>query len=340
MIASLYPLLRSALFRFNAETAHNISLKGLSFAEGLGLLKMLCKPYPMAQTRVMGLNFPNPVGLAAGMDKDAECIDGFACLGFGFIEVGTFTPKPQDGNDKPRLFRLIPQEAIINRMGFNNHGIDAALERLAGPRRTSAIVGVNIGKNKVTPNEDAASDYLYCMRAAYQYADYITVNLSSPNTPGLRALQEADSAAALLDTLKKEQKLLQERHGKYVPLVFKVAPDLADADIAALSKVFVDGGLDGICATNTTLDRSAVLQNPLHEQAGGLSGAPLRVRATEVISAFAQTKLPVIGVGGIMRGEDAVEKIKAGASLVQLYTGFVYKGPELIHSCVANMKQS
>lgn len=325
----------------NPEAAHGFTLSALRVAESLGMLSMVMPSMAMDPVKVMGIEFPNRVGLAAGMDKEADTIDAFSRTGFGFVEVGTLTPKPQPGNDRPRLFRLVEQHALINRMGFNNHGIESGVENVAGRRLKKTVVGVNIGKNKVTPNENAAHDYLACLKAAWPVADYIAINLSSPNTPGLRALQEADSAARLLSLLKAEQENLSVESGRYVPLALKVAPDLSDEEIKSLSRVFIDGGLDCLIATNTTLDREAVRANPLHGEAGGLSGEPLTKRSTEVISAFHSHlggRLPIIGVGGIMTGDDAVDKLKAGASLVQLYTGFIYKGPALIQECVAKMR--
>lgn len=305
------------------------------------MLSLFMPKMAMDPVKVMGIEFPNRVGLAAGMDKEANTIDAFGQMGFGFVEVGTLTPRPQPGNDRPRLFRLVEQHALINRMGFNNHGIESGVLNVGMRRSKKTVVGVNIGKNKVTPNEKAAQDYLACLRAAWPVADYIAINLSSPNTPGLRALQEADSAARLLATLKAEQENLSIEKGHYVPLALKVAPDLSDEEIKSLSQVFLDGGLDCLIATNTTLDREAVRNNPRHTEAGGLSGTPLTKRSTEVVSAFHSylgSKLPIIGVGGIMTGEDAVDKLKAGASLIQLYTGFIYKGPALISECVEKMR--
>ena len=341
MNSALYSLARRCLFQMDPEVAHGVTLSLLRWAETLGVLSPMMAPMPQDPVKVMGLTFPNRVGLAAGMDKEANTIDAFSRLGFGFVEVGTLTPVGQPGNDKPRLFRLIEQKAIINRMGFNNHGIEVGVENIRKAYKNKSVIGVNIGKNKVTPNELAAQDYLACLRAAWNVADYIAVNLSSPNTPGLRALQEAQTAASLLSSLKAEQENLHAETGRYVPIALKVAPDLTDGEIKALSQVFVDGGLECLIATNTTLDRESVKQNPRHTEAGGLSGAPLTSRATDVIGLFASEmgkNVPIIGVGGIMTPQDAVDKLKAGASLVQLYTGFIYGGPQLIHDCVAAMK--
>ncbi len=278
----------------------------------------------VAPVEVMGLKFPNRIGR----------------LGFGCVEIGTITPRPQAGNPKPRLFRLIPHEAIINRMGFNNPGIDIGVENVRKSKTFQGIIGFNIGKNKDTPNENAADDYLACLRKAYPVADYIAVNLSSPNTPGLRDLQGAEASARLLETLKNEQQKLVAEHGKHVPLLFKVAPDLEDAQIRDLSQVFLNGGLDGLIATNTTLDRQAVADHPRAGEAGGLSGRPVFEKSTEVLRAFSSHlggKIPIIGVGGISSLEDAREKIRAGAALVQIYTSFIYQGPKLVREIARNL---
>lgn len=329
----------------NPETAHKVTLWGLRLAEKMRVLPLLMGEVPSDPVEILGMKFPNRVGLAAGMDKEADTVNAFGQAGFGFVEVGTLTPRPQPGNDKPRLFRLIPQQAIINRMGFNNEGIAAGVENIRSATRFHGVLGVNIGKNKVTPNEDAAQDYLTCLRAAWPVADYIAINFSSPNTPGLRDLQAAEPAARLLASLKSEQSNLAVETGRNVPIFMKVAPDVTDEQIAELSRVFLDEGLDGLIATNTTLSRAGVEASPRREEAGGLSGglsgAPLTARSTEVIGAFASElkgRIPIIGVGGIMSGADAVAKIKAGASLVQLYTGFIYRGPDLIRECVEAMK--
>ena len=336
-VPDAYDIARSLLFRFDAETAHHLSLRGLRAAEKAGVLKLL---FPAAEyiapVEVMGLKFPNRVGLAAGLDKEGDTIDALGRLGFGFVEIGTITPRPQAGNPKPRLFRLIQHEAIINRMGFNNPGIEAGVANVRASKDFAGVVGFNIGKNKDTPNESAADDYLACLRAAYPVADYIVVNLSSPNTPGLRDLQGEEASARLLAQLKKEQEVLAKQHGKQVPLLFKVAPDLDPPHVSALARVFLDGGLDGLIATNTTLDRSPVAGHPRANEAGGLYGRPLTQRSTEIIRAFASEfrgRIPIIGVGGISCAQDAVEKIEAGASLVQIYSAFIYQGPRLIREC-------
>lgn len=333
----LYRTIRSLLFRLGAETAHELTLSMLRIAENMRLLGPFACKVLEDPVEVFGLKFPNRVGLAAGMDKEANTVDAFGRLGFGFVEVGTLTLRPQPGNPKPRSFRIIAQRAIINRMGFNNHGIDEGVEHIRHIKRFNGVVGVNIGKNKDTPNEEAALDYLACLRAAWPVADYVAVNFSSPNTPGLRELQQADAAARLLASLKSEQSNLAEEFGRQVPILMKVAPDVTDSQIVELSRVFLDEGLDGLIATNTTLSRDGVEGYKYADQAGGLSGAPLTTRATDVIRAFAAElggRIPIIGVGGIMNGQDAVDKVKAGATLVQLYTGFIYNGPSLISDCV------
>ncbi|MBK1881619.1 quinone-dependent dihydroorotate dehydrogenase [Luteolibacter pohnpeiensis] len=341
MLDILYPVLRSILFRLDAEQAHHLSLSGLRVCEKVGVLKLLAdSPEFVTPVELMGLTFPNRVGLAAGLDKEGNTIDAFGRLGFGFIEIGTITPRPQAGNPKPRLFRLIDHEAIINRMGFNNPGIDAGVTNVRQSKDFNGVIGFNIGKNKDTPNENAADDYLACLRAAYPVADYIAVNLSSPNTPGLRDLQGAEASARLLEKLKQEQQKLASEHGKSVPLLFKVAPDLEDQHIQDLAKVFTDGGLDGLIATNTTLDRQSVMSHPRANEAGGLSGKPVFDKSTAVLAAFSShlgNKVPIIGVGGISSVEEAKAKLDAGASLVQIYTSFIYQGPRLVRELAASL---
>lgn len=309
-------------------------MAALRASERCGLLGMLSANDTLANpVEVMGLKFPNRVGLAAGLDKDGDTIDALGRLGFGHVEIGTITPRPQPGNPKPRVFRLIPQEAIINRMGFNNPGIDAGVANVCKSRNYQGVIGFNIGKNKDTPNENAADDYLACLRMAYPVAGYIAVNLSSPNTPGLRELQGADTSARLLESLKAEQERLADEHGRKVPMLFKVAPDLTSGQIRDLSRVFLDGGLDGLIATNTTLDREAVASHPRSGEAGGLSGKPLLEKSLAVLEEFAGHlggRIPIIGVGGISSLEDARARIRAGASLVQIYTSFIYQGPRLV----------
>lgn len=334
VIETLYPLARRCLFRLNPETAHDVSMAGLKIADRTGLLRLACgEGIPGSSVEVMGLRFPNRIGLAAGLDKCGDTIDALGAMGFGFIEMGTITPRPQLGNPKPRVFRLVDHEAVINRMGFNNPGIAVGVENVRKSRSYRGVIGFNIGKNKDTPNEDAADDYLVCLREAYEVAGYIAVNLSSPNTPGLRDLQGPEASARLLEKLKSAQAELAVEHGRYVPLLFKVAPDLDEGQICELSRVFLEGGLDGLIATNTTLDRAAVAGHRYSGEAGGLSGRPLGARSTEVIAAFAAElggRIPIVGVGGISTVEDATEKIRAGASLVQIYTSFIYHGPALV----------
>ena len=331
--AALYPLMKPLLFKLDAEVAHTLTVRGMILAHKLGLLGSMA-PEKAAPVKVLGLTFPNTLGLAAGMDKSASAVDAWGALGFGFVEVGTLTPRPQPGNPKPRLFRLPEHRALLNRMGFNNPGIHSAVAKLA-QRKTKAVVGVNIGKNFDTPNEKAVDDYVACLQAAYGVADYIAVNISSPNTKGLRDLQGEESIRALLGTLQKRQAELESQHGKHVPVLVKIAPDLEPLHIEALARVFNELGVEGIIATNTTISRAAVTGHPLAEQAGGLSGAPVTLRSTEVIQAFRQLlrpEIPIIGVGGIMNGQDAAAKIQAGAALVQIYSGLVYAGPALVRN--------
>jgi len=339
VIDSAYPFARKILFSLDAEVAHHASMFGLRMAEKTGILEALSEPLPESEpVELMGLKFPNRIGLAAGLDKEGNTIDALGRLGFGFVEIGTITPRPQLGNPKPRLFRLIPNEAIINRMGFNNPGIDKGVENVRAHKSFTGPIGFNIGKNKDTPNENAADDYLACLEKAYPVADYIAVNLSSPNTPGLRDLQAADSSARLLELLKKSQERLAKEHEKHVPILFKVAPDLTAEQVSELAKAFLDGGLDGLIATNTTLDRELVSDHPWAQQAGGLSGKPVFEKSNQTLAAFASAfsgKIPIIGVGGISSKADAEEKFKLGADLVQIYTSFVYQGPGLVRELIS-----
>lgn len=331
----MYDLLRSLMFKLPAETSHDVALDLIGAAGRLRLADKLVRPVPAQPVVVMGLTFDNPVGLAAGLDKNAVAVDGLAAMGFGSIEVGTVTPRPQVGNVKPRLFRLPEHEAIINRFGFNNLGVDAMLDRLAATRY-QGVLGINIGKNAVTPVENAVDDYLYCMRKIYSRASYITVNLSSPNTPGLRTLQYGDALKQLLAQIKVCQLELSQQHGRYVPLAIKIAPDMTPEEVQLVAGTLLEQGMDAVIATNTTLDRSAVADSPFAEETGGLSGAPLTDVSTEVVRLLADElkgRMPIIGVGGIFSGADAAEKIAAGASLVQLYSGFIYRGPGLVREC-------
>ena len=330
-ITMFYALARPLLFRLDPETAHTLALRTLQ-----RLHRLLPAPHLAAPRRVMGLDFPNPVGLAAGLDKDADYIDGLARLGFGFLELGTVTPRAQPGNPRPRLFRLTPARALINRMGFNNRGVDHLLERVR-VARYRGVLGINLGKNADTPLEQAAGDYLAGLRKVYPHAGYVTVNLSSPNTPGLRDLQHGPALSALLAALKAEQARLAERHGRYVPLVVKVAPDLDDDAIERIAATLIERRVDGLIATNTTATRGGVTGLPHGDEAGGLSGAPLSARAAAVLARFRRSldgALPIIAAGGIMRAEDARKRIDAGAALVQLYTGLIYRGPALVRECV------
>ena len=333
-------MLRPLLFRLDPETAHHLTLGGLKTAHALGLNGLIAKRPPDDPRTVMGLVFPNPVGLAAGLDKNGECIAGLAALGFGFIEIGTVTPLPQPGNPQPRLFRLPQANAIINRMGFNNGGVDALIENV---KRADyrGILGINIGKNAATPIEKAAGDYLICLRKVYAHASYVTVNISSPNTKNLRQLQGGDELDALLAQLKAEQEKLADAHGKYVPIALKIAPDLDAEQIGQIAALLMRHRTDAVIATNTTLSREGVECLPHGNEAGGLSGAPVRDKSTAVIRQLASElrgALPVIGAGGILDGADAAEKIGAGAALVQLYSGLVYRGPALIGECCAAIR--
>ncbi|MFZ5503385.1 MAG: quinone-dependent dihydroorotate dehydrogenase [Pseudomonadota bacterium] len=331
----MYPLLRPALFRLDPETAHHLTLAALNRAYALGLSRLIAPPGTDNPRKVMGLTFPNPVGLAAGLDKNGDCIDGLAALGFGFIEIGTVTPLPQAGNPKPRLFRLPQAQAIINRMGFNNDGVDKLIDNV---KRADyrGILGINIGKNAVTPIAQAADDYLTCLRKVYPHASYVTVNISSPNTKNLRQLQDEDALGKLLSQLKSEQQKLADNHGKYVPIALKIAPDMDAEQVKQIARLLMQHRMDGVIATNTTVSRTAVHGLPHGDETGGLSGAPVRDPSTAVIRQLAaalQGALPIIGVGGILSGADAAEKIQAGASLVQIYSGLIYRGATLVSEC-------
>ncbi len=328
----MYALIRPLLFGLDAETAHGLTLKALDYAHRMGVLPLLADKAECKPRNVMGLAFPNPVGLAAGLDKNGDHIDALAALGFGFIEVGTVTPRPQPGNPKPRLFRLPQARAIINRMGFNNDGVDRLVENVKRSRYRG-ILGINIGKNFDTPIENAVEDYLIGLRKVYPHASYVTVNISSPNTKNLRQLQQASELERLLDALKREQESLARTHGKHVPLALKIAPDLETEEIIQIADLLLQYRIDGVIATNTTLSRQGVEDLPHGEEGGGLSGAPLRLKSTSVVKQLSlalQDKIPIIGVGGILEGLDAEEKIRAGARLVQLYSGLIYRGPPLV----------
>ncbi|EON12019.1 quinone-dependent dihydroorotate dehydrogenase [Pandoraea sp. SD6-2] len=340
MLAPLYPLARRALFCLDAEQAHHLTLATLRTAASLGLAGLIGQTLPEDPRTVMGIRFPNPVGLAAGLDKDGGCIDGLAALGFGFVEVGTVTPRPQPGNPKPRIFRLPQAEAIINRMGFNNGGVEQFLQNVQSARYKGPL-GLNIGKNADTPIERAVDDYLICLEKVYPYATYVTVNISSPNTKNLRQLQGADELDALLGKLKDKQRELSDRHGKYVPIALKIAPDLDDEQIKVIADTLTRHGFDGVIATNTTLSREAVAGLPYANETGGLSGRPVFDASNRVIRSLAAElggALPIIGVGGILSGADARAKLDAGASLVQVYSGLIYRGPELVRECVQALR--
>ena len=332
----MYSNLRSLMFRLPAETSHDLALDMLGAAGRLRLASRLARPVQPHPVKLLGMTFDNPVGLAAGLDKNAVAVDGLAGLGFGFVEVGTVTPRPQPGNPKPRLFRLPQANAIINRMGFNNLGVDALMERVAKVRYRGAL-GINIGKNASTPVERAVDDYLYCLRKVYSHAGYVTVNLSSPNTPGLRTLQYGDTLKVLLGQIKACQQELASLYDRYVPIAIKIAPDMTPEEVSLVARTLLAQGMDAVIATNTTLDRTRVAGLTHADEAGGLSGGPLTEVSTEVIRVLAgelKGQMPIIGVGGILSGADAAAKINAGASLVQLYSGFIYRGPELIRECV------
>lgn len=330
----MYALLRPLLFKLDAEQAHHFTLDGLARAYRLGLLQKVA--HHTCPTTLMGLSLPNPVGLAAGLDKNGQYIDALAALGFGFIEIGTVTPKAQAGNPKPRLFRVPEHQAVINRMGFNNQGIDAMIQNIE-KSRFNGILGINIGKNATTPIENAADDYLLCLEKAYAHAGYITVNISSPNTQNLRALQGSDELSALLSALKNKQAHLAAAHGRYVPLAVKIAPDLNEQQVADIAHAAIQTEIDGIIATNTTIDKSALGHHPLAGEQGGLSGAPVREASNRVLKqllAELEGKLPVIGVGGILSGADAAAKLHMGAAAVQVYSGLIYRGPALVKECL------
>jgi dihydroorotate dehydrogenase len=337
----MYHWLRPLLFKLDAEKAHSLTLYGLDVAWRSELMCFVAAPPEELPVEAFGLSFPNPVGLAAGLDKNAEHLDALGALGFGFIEVGTVTPRPQLGNDRPRLFRLPQHEAIINRMGFNNGGVDA-LVRNVQASSYRGVLGINIGKNKDTPNEKAVDDYLFCLERVYPHASYITVNISSPNTKGLRDLQEEATLRRFIDTLREAQERLGSQHGKRKPMLLKIAPDLSDAELDSIADVLLAANVDGVICTNTTIDHSSVAGDPLGNEAGGLSGRPLRARATEVVRGMHQRlgdRVAIVGVGGILEGDHAMEKLDAGAKLVQIYSGLIYRGPELVAECVNEIRR-
>lgn len=339
----LYALARPLLFSLDPEAAHNLTLPALKQAAACGLTSLVSKPKADPRT-VMGITFPNPVGLAAGLDKDGTYIDGLAALGFGSIEIGTVTPRAQPGNPKPRMFRLPAANAIINRMGFNNGGVDAFVANVQASvfyQDKKGVLGLNIGKNADTPIERAADDYLHCLQKVYPYASYVTVNISSPNTKNLRQLQGGSELDSLLAQLKEEQQRLADRHKRYVPIALKIAPDIDNEQVKTIAAALMQHRMDAVIATNTTITRDAVKNLPHAEETGGLSGAPVFELSNKVIRALKAelgNALPIIGVGGILSGSDAKAKIDAGASLVQLYTGLIYRGPGLVRECAAALR--
>ncbi|ULJ70138.1 quinone-dependent dihydroorotate dehydrogenase [Wielerella bovis] len=328
-------LIRPLLFKLEPEQAHHLTIQLLHTFGG-----MMPRVNPHSKpTSLMGLHLPNPVGLAAGLDKNGEAIDGLAALGFGFIEVGTVTPRPQEGNPQPRLFRSPEHQAIVNRMGFNNHGIDALIANVQRSKYTG-VLGINIGKNATTPIENAVDDYLICLEKAYAYASYIVVNISSPNTKNLRDLQGGDELSKLLGSLKDKQAHLRAVHGRYVPLAVKIAPDLDETQIADIAHIVLQTEMDGVIATNTTIDKTALGASPLAQEAGGLSGAPVREASNRVLAQLVREldgKVPVIGAGGILSGHDAREKMQLGAAAVQIYSGMIYRGAGLVTECIKSL---
>jgi len=329
------------MFQFDAEKAHYLSLKGLNMLEMSGLSSLIHQQVAATPVRVMGLTFPNSVGLAAGLDKNGDYIEALAALGFGFIEIGTVTPRPQSGNPKPRLFRLPEAEAIINRMGFNNFGVDHLVEQVK-VAQTKAVIGINIGKNFDTPVEKAVDDYLIGLSKVYPHADYVAINISSPNTPGLRTLQFGDSLNELLGKLKEQQIRLQEQYQRYVPMAVKVAPDLELEEVEQLAQAFTQFEIDAVIATNTTMARDAVEGMNNADETGGLSGRPVFEKSTDIVRQFRHAlpeSLPIIAAGGIMSANDALQKLDAGASLVQIYSGLIYQGPALVRNIIKAIEE-
>ncbi|WP_110876253.1 quinone-dependent dihydroorotate dehydrogenase [Franconibacter helveticus] len=331
-----YPFVRKALFQLDPERAHEFTFQQLRRVTGTPLEKLVRQSVPAKPVTCMGLTFKNPLGLAAGLDKNGECIDAFGAMGFGSIEIGTVTPRAQPGNDKPRIFRLVEAEGLINRMGFNNLGVDNLVENVK-KAHFDGVLGINIGKNKDTPVEQGKDDYLICMDKVYPYAGYIAINISSPNTPGLRMLQYGEALDDLLSAIKEKQRELESRHHKYVPVAVKIAPDLSEEELIQVADSLVRHNIDGVIATNTTLDRSLVQGMKHCNETGGLSGRPLQLKSTEIIRRLSlelKGQLPIIGVGGIDSVIAAREKMAAGASLVQIYSGFIFKGPPLVKEIV------
>ena len=339
----LYPFIRKGIFALEPETAHDLAIKALHMAGNPLLnraLKALLACPQGAEKTVMGVKFKNPIGLAAGADKNGEAIDGFGAMGFGFIEVGTVTPLAQDGNAKPRQFRIVEAEGIINRNGFNNYGIDRLIENV-NKSHYDGTLGINIGKNKITPIEHGKDDYIFCLNKAYNYADYITVNISSPNTPDLRTLQYGDALDDLLKGIKQRQKILADQYNKYVPIALKIAPDLAEAELVQIADTVRRHQMDGVIATNTTVSRDTVQGMKNATEVGGLSGKPLQHKSTEIIRRLHQElkgDIPIIGSGGIDGVQNAQEKMAAGAELLQIYSGLIYHGPALVKALVQAIK--
>ncbi len=332
----MYSLLKPLLFLQDPEDAHDRTIALLKHSQRTPLKLAFGQCVADSPVEFLGMHLPNPLGLAAGLDKNGECIDAFAAMGFGFIEVGTVTPRPQPGNPKPRLFRLPEAEAIINRMGFNNKGVDYLVEQVKNANY-DGVLGINIGKNKDTPEEQALDDYIICLRKVYELASYVAVNISSPNTPGLRNLQYGEALDALLAGLKQEQHRLADEHGRYVPMLVKIAPDLSEEEIQSIAASLISAEIDGVIATNTTLDRESVAGLRHAEEAGGLSGAVLTEKSCEVTRLLAKAlggKMPIVGVGGIDSEHAALERIAAGADVLQIYTGFIYHGPPLVRRLI------
>lgn len=331
-----YPIIKKALFQLDPEQAHEFTFRQLQRISGTPFNFLIRQSLPVKPIDCMGLSFKNPVGLAAGLDKDGDCINALGMMGFGFIEVGTVTPKAQDGNEKPRLFRLNEAQGLINRMGFNNKGVDNLIDNIT-KSHYEGILGINIGKNKITPVEQGKDDYLICMDKVYMHADYIAINISSPNTPGLRSLQYGEALDDLLSSVKQRQNQLQNQHKKYVPIALKIAPDLTESELIQIADSLIRHNIDGVIATNTTLQRDLVKGLTNSEQTGGLSGRPIQSISTYIIEQLSKelkNRIPIIGVGGIDSVIAAREKLTAGASLIQIYTGFIYHGPRLIKEIV------
>ncbi|MEM9101805.1 MAG: quinone-dependent dihydroorotate dehydrogenase [Pseudomonadota bacterium] len=337
----LYPYLRNALFLLDAERSHKLGLGGLKCIQNTPFLNLVSQQLPSVPRKVMGIDFPNPIGLAAGLDKNGECINAFSAMGFGFVEVGTVTPHPQPGNPLPRMFRLADHHAVINRMGFNNDGVDKLIKNIESAK-FEGILGINIGKNFDTPVEEAARDYRIGMQRVYPFASYIVINISSPNTPNLRQLQFGEALHELLEMIKNEQEKLATQHGRRVPVAIKIAPDLSSGEIEQLAEAFSQANIDGVIATNTTNDRNAIKGHKHETQSGGLSGLPLLSKSNEIIRRLRHSldgSIPIIGVGGVTCAHHVEEKIEAGADLVQIYTGLIYAGPTLIKESVLKLAE-